>query len=199
MTIEQSRKGVLYHPPRWLEPLTGVEPALSAWEADVLPLNNSGVSPTHFREQHPGGRAVRLLRGVRLKKDDPPSGEASWTRTNDLRQHPRPAVYPTLYQLSYCLINKSPGPGVRSGAFKFQISCVSPRVTAQSEARGVPSDPPSVCHFRGAIHMGVLRKLAPRKGQRSHIRFYHGDLCASLRRVEHPGIEPGTLQLYQLS
>lgn len=29
--------------------------------------------------------------------------------------------------------------------------------------------------------MGVLRKLAPRKGQRSHVFFCHSDLCPSLR------------------
>jgi hypothetical protein len=31
--------------PRWstLEPMTGIEPAYSAWEADVLPLNYIGA------------------------------------------------------------------------------------------------------------------------------------------------------------
>ena len=29
-------------PPMTLEPATGIEPALSAWEADVLPLNYAG-------------------------------------------------------------------------------------------------------------------------------------------------------------
>jgi hypothetical protein len=29
----------------WLERVTGIEPALSAWEADVLPLNYTRVPP----------------------------------------------------------------------------------------------------------------------------------------------------------
>jgi hypothetical protein len=27
----------------WMEPMTGIEPAYSAWEADVLPLNYIGM------------------------------------------------------------------------------------------------------------------------------------------------------------
>jgi hypothetical protein len=32
-------------PSRWVgvEPMTGIEPAYSAWEADVLPLNYIGI------------------------------------------------------------------------------------------------------------------------------------------------------------
>jgi hypothetical protein len=32
-------------PPSWniVEPMTGIEPAYSAWEADVLPLNYIGI------------------------------------------------------------------------------------------------------------------------------------------------------------
>ena len=41
-----------------VERVTGIEPALSAWEADVLPLNYTRVRPT--RSEH-GRRAMRLL------------------------------------------------------------------------------------------------------------------------------------------
>ena len=43
--------------PSWLERVTGIEPALSAWEADVLPLNYTRA----HRSTPPGGGVSRCL------------------------------------------------------------------------------------------------------------------------------------------
>lgn len=45
----------------------------------------------------------------------------------------------------------------------------------------MPSDDPPVCHFRGGIHMGILRNLAPRKEQRYPLNVDKDHLCPSLR------------------
>jgi hypothetical protein len=48
-----------------VERVTGIEPALSAWEADVLPLNYTRASPAHSAlpglgtPRHRTGRAKR--------------------------------------------------------------------------------------------------------------------------------------------
>lgn len=58
------------------EPMTGIEPALSAWEAEVLPLNYIGVrhpmdaALTIVAREPPRGRAVRApnpRRGTRRR------------------------------------------------------------------------------------------------------------------------------------
>ena len=52
------------HPGKTPERVTGIEPALSAWEADVLPLNYTRESPTwgraseHDTTDRPPARAV---------------------------------------------------------------------------------------------------------------------------------------------
>ena len=46
--------------PKNLERVTGIEPALSAWEADVLPLNYTRVRSTLYRI---GRREHRVERG----------------------------------------------------------------------------------------------------------------------------------------
>src|SRR5215475_11149995 len=50
------------HPPRWrlpvggwMERVTGIEPAFSAWEADVLPLNYTRLRTLAFADGHGSG------------------------------------------------------------------------------------------------------------------------------------------------
>src|SRR5450756_1732232 len=56
--LESSNSALLQHFSR-VERVTGIEPALSAWEADVLPLNYTRMAPTgipHRRGRQSNGR-----------------------------------------------------------------------------------------------------------------------------------------------
>ena len=50
--------------PSWLERVTGIEPALSAWEADVLPLNYTRA----HRQTSPSGGSLAVLAQTSYRK-----------------------------------------------------------------------------------------------------------------------------------
>lgn len=56
---ERTQANYLVKWPLGREPVTGIEPALSAWEADVLPLNYTGVGTCR-----PAGKDSRRVRGI---------------------------------------------------------------------------------------------------------------------------------------
>lgn len=58
-----------------LERMTGIEPAFSAWEADVLPLNDIRV------EAHPSLRIPRLLAAPTSRSPPPPPIRRSRSQT----------------------------------------------------------------------------------------------------------------------
>src|SRR5437667_12571480 len=52
-----------------LERVTGIEPALSAWEADVLPLNYTRASPAHSALPGPGHAPTSYRTGEAVDRD----------------------------------------------------------------------------------------------------------------------------------
>ncbi len=47
-----------------MEPMTGIEPALSAWEADVLPLNYIGAAQGDLREDYRNKRGPWMVQSM---------------------------------------------------------------------------------------------------------------------------------------
>ena len=88
---------------RGLERMTGIEPAFSAWEADVLPLNYIRVAPEVYRgRQHssqPGPKSsLRLPERTQSCRVDTRRSEpshADCTRRSQLRVETRLELHPT--------------------------------------------------------------------------------------------------------